>query len=126
MVGTKEGTLPYFHEAFTQLHLGQLLASFKCFGMDRRDGGINPNADYILRRTLSRPRVDEDLGNVCIARLKHDTGWREFAGHLGDTTAMVKYGEMRTFGPKRTTGFDTPGGLQTLHRFFVNFHRSSI
>jgi hypothetical protein len=75
MVAPPEGTGPNFNEAFTQLHLGQLMASFKCTIGDRRDGGIDPNADYILRRTISaRPGVDEDLGNVSIARLKHDTG----------------------------------------------------
>jgi len=44
-----------------QLHLGQLLPSFKCFSRDGRDGGINPNADYI---TWGFPSscVDEDLG----------------------------------------------------------------
>ena len=63
MVATAEGPLPYFHEAFTQLHLGQLLALPKCFGMDRRDGGIDPNTDHIpWDSSSSLPRVDEDLG----------------------------------------------------------------
>ena len=58
----REGTFPNFHEAFTQLHLGQLLAFIKCFIGDRSDGGVNPNAYYILGNIDStRPRVDEDL-----------------------------------------------------------------
>jgi hypothetical protein len=55
--------MPNFHEAFTQLHLGQLLASFKCTSGDRRDGGIDSKMYDILRNTVStRPNVDEDLG----------------------------------------------------------------
>jgi hypothetical protein len=66
MVAPSEGTTPNLYEAFTQLHLGQPLALAKCTSGDRRDGGIDPNTDYILRRTLStsRPDVDEDLGNA--------------------------------------------------------------
>jgi hypothetical protein len=64
MVAVSEGIFPYFHEAFTQLHLGQLLASIKCVSRDRRDGGIDPNADHILRNhSSSLPRVNEDLGH---------------------------------------------------------------
>ena len=48
MVAKTEGIFPNFHEAFIQLHLGQLLASFKRTSRDRRDGGIDPNTDYIL------------------------------------------------------------------------------
>jgi hypothetical protein len=63
MVAPLEGTTPNFHEAFTQLHLGQLFALEKCIVGDRRDGGINPNTFYILRDSNSFfPRVDEDLG----------------------------------------------------------------
>ena len=63
MVAPTEGPFPYFNDAFTQLYLGQLLAFVKCTGGDQRDGGIDPNADDIARRSLStRPRVDEDLG----------------------------------------------------------------
>jgi phosphate-selective porin len=62
MVAKIEGFFSDFHEAFTQLHLGQLLASFKRTSRDRRDGGIDPNTDYILRSIISDwPRVDEDL-----------------------------------------------------------------
>jgi hypothetical protein len=64
-----EGTVPNFHEAFTQLHLGQLLAFTKCTSRDERDGGIDPNTDGIVRNNRSsRPRVDEDLGIGGIAR----------------------------------------------------------
>jgi hypothetical protein len=60
--------IPNFHEAFTQLHLGQLLPLKKCMSGDRRDGGIDPNADNIMRMTLSSlPSVDEDLVIVGIA-----------------------------------------------------------
>jgi hypothetical protein len=54
--------MPNFHEAFTQLHLGQLLAFLKCFSRDRRDGGIDSNTDHILRDFVSTlaTRVDED------------------------------------------------------------------
>jgi hypothetical protein len=59
-----EGSYPNFHEAFTQLHLGQLLALLKCLNRDRRDGGINPNTYDILRDIVSTHAtpVDEDLG----------------------------------------------------------------
>jgi hypothetical protein len=49
LLATTEGIKPNFHEAFTQLYLGQLLAFKKCVNRDRRDGGINPNADHIVR-----------------------------------------------------------------------------
>ena len=63
MVSHREGSKPNFDEAFTQLHLGQFLALVKCLSRDRRDGGIDPNTDNILRNIVSaRPRVDEDLG----------------------------------------------------------------
>jgi hypothetical protein len=63
MVAITEGPLPDFHETFTQLHLGQLLALVKCVSRDRRDGRINPNADHILRDIISsRTGVDEYLG----------------------------------------------------------------
>jgi hypothetical protein len=58
-----EGIFPNFHEAFTKLDLGQLLASGKCVSRDRRDGGIDPNTYDFSRDIVSpRPRVDEDLG----------------------------------------------------------------
>jgi hypothetical protein len=64
---TTEGIVSNFHEAFTQLHLGQLLALVKYTSGDRRDGGIDPNADDIARRSLStRPSVDEDLVGISI------------------------------------------------------------
>jgi hypothetical protein len=51
------------YDAFTELHLGQFLAFFKCILMNRRDGGIDPNTDYILRNIVSaRPCVDEVVG----------------------------------------------------------------
>jgi hypothetical protein len=60
MVAPSEGIVPNFHDAFTQLHLGQLLASVKCTSGDRRD--IDPNTDHIDRNSLSScPSVDEDL-----------------------------------------------------------------
>ena len=63
MAAVREGIPPNFHDAFTQLHLGQLLALVKCVSRNRRDGGINSNTFYILRDSVSpRPRVDEDLG----------------------------------------------------------------
>jgi hypothetical protein len=63
MDAIREGILPNFHDAFTQLDLGQLFTSLKCLKRDRRDGGIDSNADHILWRSLSpRPGVDEDLG----------------------------------------------------------------
>jgi hypothetical protein len=69
MVAPLERTIPDFHEAFAQLHLGQLLAFVKCISRDRRDGGINPNTDYILWNIRSSlPRVDEDFGIGGIAR----------------------------------------------------------
>jgi hypothetical protein len=59
----REGSKPYLNEAFTQVHLGQLLAYMKCVSADRRDGGIDPNTDHILRNfSSSFPRVDEDVG----------------------------------------------------------------
>jgi hypothetical protein len=65
MVATTEGLFTNFNEAFTQLHLGQLLASMKRFSGDRRDGGINPNTDYILRNIISSlPRVDEGIDRI--------------------------------------------------------------
>jgi hypothetical protein len=69
----REGIISNFHEAFSQLHLGQLRPSFKCVSRDRRNGGINPNADNILRDIVSdRPHVDEDLGIIGgIARHHH-------------------------------------------------------
>jgi hypothetical protein len=58
-----EGPFPNFHEAFTQLHLGQLLAFIKCISGDRRDGGIDSDTCNILRDIVStRTGVDEDLG----------------------------------------------------------------
>jgi hypothetical protein len=64
-----EGTFPYFHEAFTQLHLDLTLAFCKCYDGDRRDGRINPNADHISRNFGSvRPRVGEDLGIAALGR----------------------------------------------------------
>jgi hypothetical protein len=64
MVAATEGSFPDSHEeAFiTQLHLGQLFAFEKCTIGDRRDGGINPNTDYILRDSSSSfSCVDEEL-----------------------------------------------------------------
>jgi hypothetical protein len=62
MAAIRKGINTNFHEAFTQLHLGQLLAYMKCTSGERRDGGINPNADHILRNFQSSlPCVDEDL-----------------------------------------------------------------
>jgi hypothetical protein len=56
--------LPNFHEAFTQLHLDQLLASGKCPSRDRRDGGIDSKTYDILRDIVSTlaTSVDKDLG----------------------------------------------------------------
>jgi hypothetical protein len=68
MVAPTEGPLPYFNEAFTQLHLGQLLASAKCIDRDQRDGRIDPNADHISWNSSSGPGVDEYLGIGGIAR----------------------------------------------------------
>jgi hypothetical protein len=68
----RKGTDTNFHEAFTQLHLGQLLACVECTNRDRCDGGINPNTDNIARRSLStKPSVDEDGIGGGIAR-HHD------------------------------------------------------
>jgi hypothetical protein len=76
MVAILEGPLPDFNEAFTQLHLGQLLASVKCFSGDRRDGGIDPNADHIpWDSSSSLPRVDEDLGIGIAARHAAKQPW---------------------------------------------------
>jgi hypothetical protein len=62
MVAPPEGKIPNFHEAFTQLHLGQPLASFKCISRNRRDGRIDPNAYDIVRNfSSSNPGADEDL-----------------------------------------------------------------
>ena len=57
-----DGIFPNFHDAFTQLHLGQLIASNKCTIRDRRDGGIDTKADHILQNIVSTQatRVDED------------------------------------------------------------------
>jgi hypothetical protein len=64
-----EGTLPNFYDAFTQLHLGQLLASDKCISRDRRNGGIDTSMDHIVWNSLSSsPRVDKDLSIGDIAR----------------------------------------------------------
>jgi hypothetical protein len=70
MVAPTKGTFPNFHDAFTLLHLGQLLASVKCFIGYRRNGGINPNEDHIVRNysLSSLPRVDEDLSIASIVR----------------------------------------------------------
>jgi hypothetical protein len=54
MAAISEGIFSNFHEAFTQLHLGQLLPLEKCTSGDRRDdGGIDPNSDHIARDSLS-------------------------------------------------------------------------
>jgi hypothetical protein len=67
MVAIREGPKPNFHEAFTQFHLGQLLASVKCTNRDRRDEGIDSHTDHIFRSSLSSiSGVDEDLGNHCV------------------------------------------------------------
>jgi hypothetical protein len=69
MVAPPEGMFSNFHEAFTQLHLGQPLSLVKCVIGDRRDGGIDPNAYHMLRNNRSHfPRVDEDLGIGGITR----------------------------------------------------------
>jgi hypothetical protein len=64
MVTIIKGIFPNFHDAFTQLQLGQLRAIAKCFSRDRRDGGIDPNTYNISRDIVSTlaTRVDEDLG----------------------------------------------------------------
>jgi hypothetical protein len=63
MIAPPEGIILNFHKAFTQLHLGQPLASFKCTSGDRRDGGIDPKAENIERDSRSSlPCVDEDIG----------------------------------------------------------------
>jgi hypothetical protein len=63
MAAITEGMIPNFHDAFTQLDIGQLFTSLKCLKRDRHDGRIDSNADHILWRSLSpRPSVDEDLG----------------------------------------------------------------
>jgi hypothetical protein len=70
VVAITEGTFPNFYEAFTQLHLGQLLAFEKCVSRDRRDGGINSNTFDISRDSVSSlPRVNENLG---IHGISHD------------------------------------------------------
>jgi hypothetical protein len=62
VIAPTEGPLPNFDEAFTQLHLGQFLTSTKCTIGDRRNGGIDPNTDDIVRNFVSSsPRVDEDI-----------------------------------------------------------------
>jgi hypothetical protein len=62
LVTPLEGTFSNFHEAFTQLHLGQLRATLKYITGDRRDRGIDPNTDHITRNNSSYiPRKDEDL-----------------------------------------------------------------
>jgi hypothetical protein len=72
LVAITEGPLPNFNEAFTQLHLGQLLALVKYTRGDRRDGGIDPNADDITRRSLStKPSEDEDLVGINIVHVRH-------------------------------------------------------
>ena len=64
--------IPYIHEAFTQLHLGQLFAIVKCVSRDRRDGGINPDTDHIVRSfPSSSSRVDEDA--VAVGSIRHGT-----------------------------------------------------
>ena len=64
----REGPFPNFHDAFTQLHLGQFPAPAKYISRDRRDGGIDQNTDHITRSFQSfLPRVDEDLGIIRIA-----------------------------------------------------------
>jgi hypothetical protein len=63
MTAIIKGMIPNFHEAFTQLHLGQLLASLKCPSRDRRDGGIDTNTYDIPWDIVStRPGVDKDIG----------------------------------------------------------------
>jgi hypothetical protein len=69
VVAPREGIFPNFDDALTELHLGQFVASEKCMSGDRRDGGNNPNADYILRYSISCfSHVDEDLSIGVIAR----------------------------------------------------------
>jgi hypothetical protein len=65
MVTISEGIFPNLHDAFTQLHLGQLLAFVKCTREDRRDGGIDPNTDHITWNfSSSSSGIDEDIGVV--------------------------------------------------------------
>jgi hypothetical protein len=54
--------VPNFNEAFTELNLGQLIALAKCVTGDRRDGGIDKDADHIASDSpFSSSRVDEDF-----------------------------------------------------------------
>jgi hypothetical protein len=86
MVAPSEGFFPDFHDAIAELHLGQLLAPVKCFVGDRRDGGINPDANLILRNDSSFfTRVDEDLG------ISHTA-----AHHLGRHKNGVMVATLRT------------------------------
>jgi hypothetical protein len=99
MVAPLEGTTPNFHEAFTQLHLGQLRPSFKCVSRDRRDGGINSNTLYILRDSVSpRPRVDEDLGIRSITGHGNEESRSRFR-HNEDPDRLVPI--VTVFVPKR-------------------------
>jgi hypothetical protein len=62
MVAPSEGIYSNFHEAFTQLHIGQLVAIPKCIIGNRRDGGINPKTDHIIRNfSSSSTSVDDDI-----------------------------------------------------------------
>jgi hypothetical protein len=62
-----EGPIPNLNEAFTQLHLGQLLAIVKCTSGDGRDGRIDPNTDHINWGTIpSFPRVVKDFVIIII------------------------------------------------------------
>jgi hypothetical protein len=73
MVAPLEGFFPNFNEAYTQLHLGQLITFVKCTSRDRHDGGIDPKVDHIVwNLRSSRPRVEEDVGlavhrHICTA-----------------------------------------------------------
>jgi hypothetical protein len=61
MAAITKGAIPNFHKAFTQLHLGQLLALVKCISRDRHDGGINTSTDDILWDTVSTASVPLSL-----------------------------------------------------------------
>jgi hypothetical protein len=119
LIAESEGIIPDFDEAFTQLHLGQPPVHSKRISEDRRDGGINSNADHILRSIVSAwPRVDEDLGIAAPADMLHDTTARQSLLCLFYTNVPRREADGRHHGCRHHThAFRSKSQTIAQHRF---------